>query len=140
MPIKVKSWVSDLAERMAASDLILTMGGYNSMLETVSIGRPAINIPRTGPSQEQRIRARLFHDRGLMEYADLDEVTPGQLAGLIRETLTAAPHEAELPVNGAEVAARRIARGCGWSVVEKAATHVEIRPHRATEEVRYVTS
>lgn len=139
--VKIKSWDSDLAERMAKSDLILTMGGYNSMLETVCLGRPAINIPRTGPSQEQRIRARLFQDRGLVGYADLEDMTASGLARLMRATLAnGRVHDPDLPVDGAEVAAHQIARSCGWIGMDLPMTGSHGRHHFQFDEPVYVTT
>jgi predicted glycosyltransferase len=61
---------------LAASDVIVTMGGYNTMMEAAVTGVPTIVIPRTGPSAEQRIRAQLFQTKGLAEYIDLEYNTP----------------------------------------------------------------
>lgn len=57
---------------LAASDVIITMGGYNTMMEAAATGVPTIVIPRTGPSAEQRIRAQLFHGKGLARYVDIE--------------------------------------------------------------------
>ncbi len=48
----VKRYIED-------ADLVVTMGGYNSMIETMISGKPTLNIPRPGPSQEQSMRARI---------------------------------------------------------------------------------
>jgi predicted glycosyltransferase len=57
---------------LSAADAVLTMGGYNTVMESIAACVPTIVIPRTGPSSEQRDRARLFSDLNLVQYIDLE--------------------------------------------------------------------
>jgi len=53
---------------IAAADVVVSMGGYNSVVESLSARRPLVIFPRTAPRQEQLIRARRFQQawpRGL---------------------------------------------------------------------------
>src|SRR5690606_28757260 len=43
--------------KIARSDLVVSMAGYNSTVEALAAGTPALLIPRSGPSAEQRTRA-----------------------------------------------------------------------------------
>lgn len=136
LPVELITWTNDLAGHFDQADLIITMGGYNSILETVSLGKPVINIPRTGPSQEQRMRARRFRELGLLDYVDLDDADRATLGTRIADAL-ARPHApAELfRTDGADVAARLIAEGFTkrWSAagaarrIERVRTMGELR-------------
>lgn len=55
-----------LQRAMAAASAVITMGGYNSLCEAISVGVPTIVVPRSQPRLEQTIRAGLFADRGLV--------------------------------------------------------------------------
>ena len=71
---------SNLPAMLAGADLFVTMGGYNSVTEALAIGCPTLVIPRVGPSSEQRIRARILADRGLVETLSIEEAKPAVLA------------------------------------------------------------
>jgi predicted glycosyltransferase len=55
------------------------MAGYNSVCEVMSFRKKALVIPRAGPSSEQRIRSRLFAERGLIHMLDPDDLTAARL-------------------------------------------------------------
>jgi predicted glycosyltransferase len=57
-----------LRAAMASASAVVTMGGYNSLCEAVSVGVPTIVVPRCHPRLEQTIRARLFCEQGLVDY------------------------------------------------------------------------
>jgi predicted glycosyltransferase len=52
----------------AAADIVVSMGGYNTLCEILSQGTISLIIPRETPRQEQIIRARAFHRQNLVDY------------------------------------------------------------------------
>ncbi len=111
LPVQVIRFSNRMGALLEAADLIVTMGGYNSMLEIASLGKPAINIPRTGPSREQTLRATLFHKMGLMTHLPLEQATPERIGGLLQTRIQKPPRLVPtLEANGASRAARRISR------------------------------
>jgi predicted glycosyltransferase len=60
----------------AAADLVVCMGGYNSLCEILSQGTPSLVIPREAPRKEQLIRAQAFKRHGLVDYIPWRELTP----------------------------------------------------------------
>lgn len=78
--------------KIAKADLVVSMAGYNTTVEVLATGTPALLIPRSGPSAEQRTRAELFADRSWVRWVDPTDlsselVANGILAGL-EEALT----------------------------------------------------
>ena len=78
--------------KIARADLVVSMAGYNTTVEVLAAGTPALLIPRSGPSAEQRTRAELFAGRSWVRWLDptdlrADLVAEGIRAGL-EETLT----------------------------------------------------
>ncbi|HEY0409491.1 MAG TPA: glycosyltransferase, partial [Candidatus Dormibacteraeota bacterium] len=59
------------------------MAGYNTTMEVLRVGTPALLVPRRGPSAEQRMRAQRFADRGWVSQLDPDELEPGRLAAAV---------------------------------------------------------
>ena len=60
----------------AAADLVVTMGGYNTLCEILSQGTPSLVIPREKPRKEQMIRAQAFKRQNLVDYIPWAEFTP----------------------------------------------------------------
>ncbi len=63
-------------ELMVAADVVISMGGYNTICEILSNKTPAIIIPRETPRTEQLIRARRLKEEGLLDFIPWKEVTP----------------------------------------------------------------
>ncbi|HVO84778.1 MAG TPA: glycosyltransferase [Syntrophobacteria bacterium] len=53
---------------MGAADVVVSMGGYNTVSEILSLGKVCLIVPREQPRREQLIRAQVFHQHGLVDY------------------------------------------------------------------------
>ena len=63
----------------AAADIVVSMGGYNTLCEILGQGTISLVIPRETPRKEQIIRARAFHRKNLVDYIPWDDFTPDLL-------------------------------------------------------------
>jgi predicted glycosyltransferase len=72
---------------VAAADLVVSMGGYNSMVEVLAARKPLIVCPRVAPRKEQLIRARLMAGLGLATVVRLESESSKALAAAIRAGL-----------------------------------------------------
>ena len=63
----------------SAADIVVSMGGYNTLCEILGQGTISLVIPRETPRQEQIIRARAFHRQNLVDYIPWSEFTPDRL-------------------------------------------------------------
>jgi predicted glycosyltransferase len=89
-----------LAARAAA---IVGMGGYNTTSEMLSLGRPALIVPRVRPRQEQLLRAARLAERGLVDMIHPDALTPTGLAAWLADATTRPPTPRDaLDMNGLE--------------------------------------
>jgi predicted glycosyltransferase len=79
----------DLASYMGAADAVLSMGGYNTVCEILSLGKRAIVVPRTEPVQEQWIRAERMAQMGLFQAIHPDQLTPKGLMQALLSQLAA---------------------------------------------------
>ncbi len=71
---------ADNLELMAAADVVVGMGGYNSVYEALRVARPLVIVPRATHKVEQRIRAEAVAAHGLACWvapATLNEATLG---------------------------------------------------------------
>jgi predicted glycosyltransferase len=79
----------------AAADLVVSMGGYNTLCEILSQGTLSLVIPRETPRKEQMIRARAFKRQNLIDYIPWGEFTPEILQEKIFALLESPDHYRE---------------------------------------------
>jgi len=108
--VNFRKSVPSLPALLAEADLFVSMAGYNALTEALVIGCPTLVIPRVGPSAEQRIRAKLFAERGLVDTIPIDEATPEALAARFRRVAAgSATRASSFQRDGAYRAAKHIA-------------------------------
>jgi predicted glycosyltransferase len=83
--------IDDTYSYLQAADLVVAMAGYNTTVEILQTGRRAIQIPRRGPSAEQRTRTQLFAQRGWIDMLDPDDLSADTLAALVTKNLRLGP-------------------------------------------------
>jgi predicted glycosyltransferase len=77
----------DMANLMEAADLVVCMGGYNTICELLTLKKHAIIVPRIKPVQEQLIRAERMARKGVFRALHPDHLTPETLASMVVEEL-----------------------------------------------------
>jgi predicted glycosyltransferase len=87
LPARVRITVSDSLSYLEAADLVVAMAGYNTTMEILRSGKPALLIPRAGPSAEQRMRATLFAERGWVRMLDPLDLEAGTVATAVLDSL-----------------------------------------------------
>lgn len=78
---------SRMEETIAAADLVVCMGGYNTVCEVLSQRKPSLIIPREVPRQEQLIRAQVLKSKMLADYIPWNGFNPETLLPKIVELL-----------------------------------------------------
>jgi predicted glycosyltransferase len=58
------------------ADRLVSMGGYNTVCEALSLGKPSLVVPRVTPRTEQLIRARRLEALGLLTVLHPDDLSP----------------------------------------------------------------
>jgi len=81
--LELLEFTRGLPALVATADVVVSMGGYNSICEILSAGRPAVIVPRVEPRLEQLIRARALEQRGLVRVVHPDDLAPKTLTEAI---------------------------------------------------------
>lgn len=68
----------------------VSMGGYNTVSEVMSCGKPAVIVPRVFPRLEQLMRARILEQQGLAGVVEPDDLTPDNLETTIVDQIALA--------------------------------------------------
>ncbi len=84
-PVRFVAFLPNLLDNMAAADLVISQGGYNTVTEILRLGKRAVVIPYAA-HDEQLIRASLFESFGLIRTIHPNQLTPQRLV----ETMLAA--------------------------------------------------
>ncbi|BAY74008.1 hypothetical protein NIES25_04160 [Nostoc linckia NIES-25] len=74
--VEIVEFTNDLMSYIAAADVVVAMGGYNTTCEILSVSKPAVIVPRIQPSQEQYIRAEHLAKLGVLAAIHPNELTP----------------------------------------------------------------
>ena len=72
---------------MDAADVVVSMGGYNTICEILTLRKRAVVVPRTRPVQEQLIRAERMARLGLMRVIHPAKLGARQLMSVVREEM-----------------------------------------------------
>ena len=77
----------DLTDFIEAADVVVSMGGYNTMCEILSLGKQAVIVPRVKPRLEQWIRCQRLAELGFVRVVHPDEMTPQRLIDEVVQSL-----------------------------------------------------
>ncbi|NOU23300.1 MAG: glycosyltransferase [Methyloglobulus sp.] len=84
----VRNFTDDMMACMDAADLVISMGGYNTVCELLTLRKRAIVIPRVMPVQEQWIRAERMSKLGLLRTIHPEKMTPSILMAAVQDELS----------------------------------------------------
>jgi predicted glycosyltransferase len=87
--VSVQDFSDDMMSLQAAADVVLAMGGYNTVCELLSCGKRAVLVPRIKPGQEQLIRAERMARLGLLAMVHPEQLDPARLMQAVRAELQA---------------------------------------------------
>ncbi|WP_035239854.1 glycosyltransferase family protein [Desulfobacter vibrioformis] len=85
--ISARGFCTDMEAQIRSADLLVCMGGYNTLCEALSCTTPTLVVPRDHPRKEQLIRAQCLSARGLVDYIPPRDLTPEHLGNKITDLL-----------------------------------------------------
>jgi predicted glycosyltransferase len=84
-------FTNDLMSYLGAADVVVSMGGYNTVCEILSLQKKSIVIPRVRPVQEQWLRAERLSRLGYFQYLHPDALTAETLMQTLQAELQREP-------------------------------------------------
>jgi predicted glycosyltransferase len=88
--VTLVEFLDDMMSYIGAADVVVSMGGYNTVCEILSARKRAIVVPRVRPVAEQGMRAERMARLGLFETIHPDELGPDGLFDAVERQLRAA--------------------------------------------------
>jgi predicted glycosyltransferase len=89
--LKILDFSTEILNYMNAADLVVSMGGYNTVCEILTLHKPAIVVPRVRPVTEQWIRTRRMQALGLVDMIHPERLEPETLAQKMAQMLFEPP-------------------------------------------------
>ncbi len=95
--VSLQDFCDDMMSLHAAADVVLAMGGYNTVCELLSCAKRALLVPRVKPGLEQCIRAERMAAMGLLAMLHPDQLCPATLMRALQRELQALEDGTVLP-------------------------------------------
>lgn len=95
--LQVIEFTDNLMSYMHAADVVISMAGYNTICELLTLGKRCIVVPRVRPVEEQKIRAQRLGELSTFRIILPDELTPQLLESALEEELQ--PAGSEVPMS-----------------------------------------
>jgi len=91
----------DLRQLLADASAVISMAGYNTVVELLALGTPTLLVPRSFPRQEQLLRAQRLAGVSQMDWCPLDKLSTERLARFISGAAVAPRRASTLDLQGA---------------------------------------
>jgi predicted glycosyltransferase len=95
--VNLIEFTDQLMTYMKAADVVVSMAGYNTICEVLSLRKRAVIVPRVEPVQEQRMRAERMARLGLFKMVHPADMTPDTLIEVVRSEMEAAASRQLVP-------------------------------------------
>ena len=100
--ITIEKFTTDFMSYLAAADLSVSMGGYNTTMNILAANVPALIWP-FAENQEQRLRAECLAGKAAVRALEDADLAPDRLARLMEEMISSErPSTVQIDLNGAE--------------------------------------
>jgi predicted glycosyltransferase len=107
--VQIVAFDPDLTTAMAASEVVVSMAGYNTVCEALALGKRLVLVPRVWPRKEQWLRAQALAERSRAALVDPGQLTPRVLWNAV-ESVLAGPTPALIHPAGETRSAARAAQ------------------------------
>jgi predicted glycosyltransferase len=87
--VSVQDFCDDMMSLMDGADVVLAMGGYNTVCELLTLRKRALLVPRVKPGVEQCLRAERMAALGFVRMLHPELLGPATLAAALQAELTA---------------------------------------------------
>lgn len=81
--VEIVEFTDNMRQMIASASGVVSMAGYNTVVEELASGTPAMLVPRTDPRIEQDIRARRLGPHTNLERCPADQLTPARVASFV---------------------------------------------------------
>lgn len=85
--VKVQRFHHNIPRLLRQVDAVVSMAGYNSCVEIIQSGTPAVLLPRSNPRKEQLIRSSRMSELGWVDFLPDPDPDPAELLKVVEKAL-----------------------------------------------------
>ncbi|MFN3219252.1 MAG: glycosyltransferase family protein [Acidimicrobiales bacterium] len=130
--VTLLEFAEDMRSLIASATAVVSMAGYNTVVEELAAARPALLVPRSAPRLEQDIRARRLEPVSGVERCPVEELSSARIGSFVERAAARDAHPTTVDLGGVQRAATLIAPSASPS----AEAHSGGRQPRPTEPER----
>jgi predicted glycosyltransferase len=117
--LRVVDFLTEPDDLLSHAARVISMGGYNSVLEALAFERPLLVVPRVAPRREQWLRASRLRALGLLDVLHPDDLTPASLGAWLHHDVTPPAARARLDFGAASRVGTAIEAVLGRALVPR---------------------
>jgi len=114
--VTIHAFCSNFPDWLEAADLSISMAGYNTCMNLLAAGIPALLYP-FAQNREQRMRITAFSKAAAFTLLETEDLAPARLAEQIRENSHRKKRRAPARLNGATTSCQLIENPANWKKV-----------------------
>jgi predicted glycosyltransferase len=95
--VQIIEFTEDPMSYMNAADVVISMAGYNTICELLTLAKRSIVVPRVKPVEEQKIRAERLGGLGAFRMILPGDLTPQTLGSALNDELQLAQNRVRVP-------------------------------------------
>jgi predicted glycosyltransferase len=99
-PVEMVDFTDHPEEYMRRAAAVITMGGYNSVIELMRLGVPTLVVPRSQFRLEQSLRAQRIGDTGEIDWETIEHFDARRLRAFVSGALRTWPRPCSLDLGG----------------------------------------
>lgn len=105
LDVRLYEFRADMETVLMGARAVVSMAGYNTVVEALAARKPLLLVPRVHPRREQLLRATALKQAGLADMLHPDELSPTALRGALDRLLERRAQETRVEIDGARRAA-----------------------------------
>jgi predicted glycosyltransferase len=82
--LRLLGFIDDPSPLIGVADRVVSMGGYNTICDLLSLEKAALIVPRVKTRREQLVRAERFAELGLLAVLRPDNLNPASVSAWLR--------------------------------------------------------
>ena len=111
--ITIHNFCGNFPDWLEAADLSISMAGYNTCMNLLAAGVPALLYPFS-QNREQRMRVAAFTDSAAFTLLETEDLAPARLAEVITKNLHCERHRTQVKLDGATTSCQLIEDSAIW--------------------------
>ena len=96
LDVRVEQFRGDMDRVIVGARAVVSMAGYNTVSELLIAGKPGLIVPGLRPSREQRMRAEMLAESGVVQVLDPETLDPASVRAALDRLLEAPPPRVDL--------------------------------------------